>query len=556
MSDREQKELRDPPHPKLFEPFTLIINIIVGFLGAIIGMQLIVTLGITPNTAIIGALIAMLIARIPGAAFQKFKSVHRQNLVQTTISGATFGAANALLLPIGIPFLLGKPGLIVPVLIGVALALVIDATILYKIFDTRIFPASNAWPPGVATGEAILAGDKGGKRGRLLLYGTGIGLVGSYFGISMSAFGVAFIGNIWALAMWGVGLLVRGYDKKVFGVNIDSYYIPHGIMVGAGLVALIQVIWILFKKRSSSQTVTNSKADITTETTEAVAPSDIHLPPTRSDKDISKAVKYGFLAYLVCAVFLGVTTGLWAHMSVGALIGWIVFAAFVALAHELIVGLAAMHAGWFPAFAVALISLVIGMLLHFPAVPLAILVAFAAATGPAFADMGYDFKSGWILRANHSRAFELAGRRQQYWASMIGFASAFVIVALFYHSYFAHGLIPPVDKVYIATIKAGLSNPHIATDLFLWAIPGAIVQLIGGPSRQIGILFATGLLINNPLAGWAVLVGILIRIVVLKIYGKQSESTMSILAAGFIAGDALYGFFHSMFQFFGSSNKG
>ena len=47
-----------------------------------------------------------------------------------------------------------------------------------------------------------------------------------------------------------------------------------------------------------------------------------------------------------------------------------------------------MHAGWFPAFATALIFLIVGMLLGFPDLPLAILVGFTAATGPAFADMG------------------------------------------------------------------------------------------------------------------------------------------------------------------------
>ncbi len=421
----------------------------------------------------------MLIARIPLAALQKFKTIHRQNLVQTTISGATFGAANALLLPIGIPFLFGRPNLVWPTLIGVALALLIDATILYKLFDTRIFPAANVWPPGIATGEAIFAGDQGGRRGRLLLYGTGIGLIGSFFGISMSAFGVALIGNIWALAMWGIGLLVKGYDKQLFGVDMDAYYIPHGIMVGAGIVALIQVIWVLSRKRHASPDPRSSESVTTTDTSGPVSAADIQLPLTRTDKDISKAVLYGFLAFLLCSVLLALMTGLWAHMSIGALVAWVVFAAFVALAHELIVGLSAMHAGWFPAFAVALISLVVGMLLGFPATPLAVLVAFCAATGPAFADMGYDFKCGWILRSNRSRSYELQGRRQQYWASLLGFATAFFTVALFQHHYFANGLIPPVDKVYVATIKAGLTDPHIAANLLLWAIPGAIVQLIG-----------------------------------------------------------------------------
>ncbi len=33
---------------------------------------------------------------------------------------------------------------------------------------------------------------------------------------------------------------------------------------------------------------------------------------------------------------------------------------------------------------------------------------------------------------------------------------------------------------------------------------GALLQFIGGSKRQIGVLFATGLLISFPAAGWAV----------------------------------------------------
>lgn len=83
----------------------------------------------------------------------------------------------------------------------------------------------------------------------------------------------------------------------------------------------------------------------------------------------------------------------------------------------------------------------------------------------------------------------------------------------------------------------------------MWAIPGAILQLVGGSSRQVGVMFATGLLILNPNAGWAVLGGILIRMIVLKLKGKEAESTLSILAAGFIAGDAIYSFFSSVVKF-------
>ena len=86
------------------------------------------------------------------------------------------------------------------------------------------------------------------------------------------------------------------------------------------------------------------------------------------------------------------------------------------------------------------------------------------------------------------------------------------------------------------------------SQLLIWAIPGALLQLIGGSKRQMGVLFATGLLLTNPIAGWAVLVGILIRFSVLKWKGKEAETPMTILAAGFIAGDALYSFFNSIFK--------
>ncbi len=95
----------------------IIFSIVIAVFGAIIGMQIITTLGIMPNTSIIGALIAMLVARIPMQMFYRYKNLEDQNLLQTTISAATFGAANSLLIPIGIPFVLGRPDLIIPMLI-------------------------------------------------------------------------------------------------------------------------------------------------------------------------------------------------------------------------------------------------------------------------------------------------------------------------------------------------------------------------------------------------------------------------------------------------------
>src|SRR5436190_8884732 len=156
------------PHPATFAPATLILLVVLSAFGAVIGVQLIVQLGVTPNTSIIGALVAMILARVPLAVFARYRSIHVQNLAQSAISAATFGAANSLLLPIGVPFLLGRSDLILPMLIGAALSMLLDGYMLYRMFDTRVFPATGIWPPGVAAAEPIKAGDGGGRRAALL----------------------------------------------------------------------------------------------------------------------------------------------------------------------------------------------------------------------------------------------------------------------------------------------------------------------------------------------------------------------------------------------------
>jgi uncharacterized oligopeptide transporter (OPT) family protein len=526
-----------PPerHPRTFEPSSLLLMVVLSIVGAIVGLQLITTLGITANTSIIGALVAMGASRIPITFFRQFRSVHRQNLQQTAISGATFGAANALLLPIGIPWALGEPDLVWPMLIGATAGLLIDSYVLYRVFDSRIFPASGTWPPGVAAGETIIAGDEGGRRAWLLVGGIVVGLVGSVLTVPMSAFGVAFIGNIVALTMFGVGLLINGYSGPLFGIALGDYYVPSGFMIGAGVVALIQVV-ILIRGRGRESN-TEEVAQPTSEVAEGPG-------ITVDERSLGRGLTIGFSLYVLAAIVFAIISGAIVDMSLPQLVIWVIFAAVAAMVSELIVGLSAMHAGWFPAFGTALAFLVVGLIIGFPAVPLALLTGFTASTGPAFADMGYDFKAGWMLRRRaNSVAFEREGRLQQYFADLVGFGVGLVIVALVWRNYFSQDLLPPVDLVFADTIEAGTAGGTSAILLLLlWAIPGALIQWVGGPSRQMGILFATGLLISFPIAGWAVLAGIAIRLLILRFVGESATTPMTITAAGMIAGDALYGF--------------
>ena len=91
-------------------------------------------------------------------------------------------------------------------LIGSFLATIIDATILYKTFDSEMFPAEGAWPPGVASAESILAVVQKGKKALLLLAGMGIGIGGKMIGIPTDLLGVPglVILQPWQLLAWEV----------------------------------------------------------------------------------------------------------------------------------------------------------------------------------------------------------------------------------------------------------------------------------------------------------------------------------------------------------------
>lgn len=507
------------PHPRTCAPAILLPLVAISVAGAVIGVQLLTSLGVTPNTSLIGALLAMMLGRVPVAGLRAFRSIHAQNLAQSAMSAATFGAANSLLLPMAVPFLLGREDLVLPLLAGVAAAMFLDAFLLYRLFGSRIFPAAGAWPPGLAAAEAIRAGDAGGRHARVLAGSLLAGGLGAWLHLPMSAFGTAFIGNAWALSMFGLGLLASGYSPQVFGLSLQAHYVPHGMMIGAGLVALGQVA----RQLRIAPTTGAGGAD------------------RAADRRLATTLRAGAAGYLVIATSIALAGGLAASLSPGVLLLFVVYAALAAYVHELIVGLAAMHSGWFPAFAVALITLLVGMMLGFPPAALALLTGFSVATGPAFADMGYDLKAGFVLRGKGADPdFDLEGMRQQFLAAVVAFATALVVVLLTWRGYFAAGLVPPVARVYAATIAAGVA-PGVAPSLLLWAVPGGLLQLAGGSRRQLGVLLATGLLISNPLAGWGVMAGMAVRLAWERGLRRPAGS-LDVIAAGFIAGDALTSF--------------
>lgn len=520
---RSGHELAEPPakHPSLFEPSTIAMCILTSGLGAIIGVELLSRVGVTPNTSVLGAIIAITVARIPLAVLGGFRNPIRQNLVQTAISGATFGGANAIFLPMGVVWLLGRPDLAPTMMAGAVLGLLISATVIYRVFDSAIFPARGPWPDGIATAECLVAGDKGGRRAVLLGCGGGLGAAGSFVGIPMDIVGICWIGNIYALIMFAVGLLSAGYAPMLTGLDVNKLFVPHGVMIGAGFVGLLQIIRLI-----ASRPGANAES----------------LECTVTTGQFRNRVGAGFIMLVATAAAMALAAGFATHMRPATLLGFVALCSIAAMITQLIVGASAMHAGWFPAFAMALVFLIVGILLGFPPTPLAFLVGFTASVGPAFADMAFDLKAGWLLRGSgRYPELERQGRRQQYFAELLGFAVAALFVGVFHARYFLQDAFPPAARVYVSTIEAGLDS-GVATQLMLWAVPGAIIQGLGGISRQMGILLATGLLIANPIAGWAALVALLLRAALIHRYGGQMQNRLYILAAGLIAGSALWNF--------------
>ena len=534
---------------KAFEPETFLVSVIISILSAVICMQIIARIGTTPNTSVIGALMAMAIARVPIACMSKFRSLDRQNLVQTMNSGAGFAAANCGLLAVGVIFAFGDMSLIYPMLIGSTVATLLGMHFVYRIFDSELFPADAAWAPGVATAQALIAGDEGGAKGKTLLGGIALGVAGAACkikpilagGIPMAGIGIAFIANPFAMGALAVGLLIRGYYPNIAPMLVDmgfsslpldlgKTYIPHGFMIGAGFISLVQALFTIFKKKSPDKK--NASGEYV---------------PTVSNESMRKAIVLHTILFVIGASAIAVVSGIWADMSVAKLITWVIWCAVSSVIAPVLVGLCAMYSGWFPGFAITVIFLSLGLFMGFPAPALAIMTGFIASTGPCFADMGFDLKTGWIIRGKGSDlAYELDGRKQQIYLELIGGLLAMGVVAALMNMHFKQDLIPPVSRVFAATIKAG-SHPEILREMAMWAIPGAILQLIGGSKKALGILCATGLLINNPIYG----VGLVIALIIRKIYYEKHKETMELYGAGFVAGDGIYGFFFAIGRSFG-----
>lgn len=364
-----------------FEPGTMFLGTILAVLSAIVCMQILGKVGVSANTSILGAIFAMLVSRIPVKAMRNFKNLERQNYIQTISSGAGFAASNCGLTAIAIVFVMGETKTILPMALGCLFGTAVSIFVVGKLYDSSIFPAEEAWAPGIATAEVLEAGDEGGSKAKRIVQGIVAGAVGTHFGIPVAAIGITFITSIVSMVALGIGLVIRGYSEQLTGFAIGETYIPQGFMIGAGAIALIQSILSIIKgsKKNHENTVKQKNITVT-------------------DEQAKKTIFMSFGIHVIGAIFIGVLTGVLMDMSLIMMILWVFWTAFASVASMMLVGMAAMYSGWFPAFAITTIFLTIGMLMGFPPLAVAVLTGYISSVGPCFADMGYDLKTGWIIR--------------------------------------------------------------------------------------------------------------------------------------------------------------
>ncbi len=506
MTNGEPRHDDGAGRPPLLQAIVLLLPL--GILAAVIGNELVLMLGVVAHPGMAGVLAGMVLARVPGAFFRPFAAPRMQAFAQATAAAASIGAGQALLLPIGIPFVVGRADLVGPMLLGAVLALLVDGWLMWRLFGSTAFPAEAAWPQGAAAAATIRAAREGDRPGTLVLLGMVTGVVGAAYRAPMAAFGVALLGNPWALGIFAAGVLLRAYGAPVLGWlgpggDLMQAQVPQGMLAGAVIVAVVQLLRL----------------------------------GARGGIPRSVLVRAS-VAHVAIAGLLALGGGLHAAMPAGMLALFIAFAAAAALLHALAVGLVAMQSGWLPSLAAAAVVLAVGMLIGFPPSALCLLVGYAAATGPGLATMGQALKVVHALDGGPSAL------RQQAWVVMLAFLVAAVVVWLGHGAYFAADRVPPAGRVFAVAISAGV-RPEAAAKLALWALAGALLQWAGGVRRQLGVMLAAGLLLLGPAIGWAVLAGLALRALLLR-RGDRYRDGMESFGAGVIAGDALYVLYDSL----------
>lgn len=495
----------------IYEPGVLIIGIILAIFSAAICMQIMGMFGTAPNTSLITGILIMIIARIPLELLKKYRDLERQNYIMSIASAAGFSAANGAFVGVAMVFIMNRTDLIIPLSIGILIGSIISVFSTYKLFDSSIFPANGSWPMATASAKILEAGNEGGKKGIELFQGVLIGAILNQFGLPATGIGIAFVANMVTMAAMGFGSAFAGFAPALLNFHINETNIPQGIMIGAGIVAFIQIIFSIAKKKKK-----NDKIKIQS--------------ITNSNNSEKKSLLATLILFTFGAIFIASISNIFEEMSIMQNIAWVLFSSIATLITMLLVGTTSMHSGIAPSFAVVTLFLTIGMFLNFSPTSLAIMVGYIGSVGMIFADTGIGLKTGYIIRNGQN---ELQGRKQQMIMKQLGVIIGVLMAFFFGVAIIENEIIPPMSFFYASAVSETLAS-DVLIELSIWAIVGAILQGVFG-NKSVGLMIATGLLLGHGLFGIFILISLLIRL-------KLGTKYMSIRSPGLIAGDGVWGF--------------
>ena len=419
-------EPRHRRHPTLFEPATLLLGAGLALLGAVVGMELLTRVGITPNSSILGGG-----ARHRGGTrpVGRDPSVPRHRAAEPAADrhlggnlwwcerGAAAGRDGVALRPAGPrcpPWSSGRcsgGSSTSPCSTGST------AAGLFRRKDSGR-PAS---PRRSASAPATRAGS-----GRCCSPSEARSELSAGGRHSHRHHRVCWIGNQAALAMFGCGLLARGYAPELFGVDLAAVHAPHGLMIGAGAVALWQMGRSVRSGRAGPANGGSRRDDR--------AAGEDRTPGLRhrlrrfrgGRRARGGARRAGDRAWAPPACSGSPPSRRRPPSSPNCWWG---------SPRCTRGGSRPSRPRWSSSCSDACSA--------FAPSPSCSSRVFASATGPAFADMGYDLKAGWILRGEgRDPAREREGRRAQRAAEVFGLLVASGLVLLTYASLFPRRPLP------------------------------------------------------------------------------------------------------------------
>ena len=510
------------------------LALLVALAAATIGLHVFSILGIVPGAELLGLVVLGGLGLLPRAS--DALPERRQVLVRTAAVVAVVAATLGQALPLGAGHAAGRPEL-ASLLLAAAWAAGVGSLAMAVVLFGRSTLADSAFAPPVrVVVQDRIGAVVGGWRVLAMFAGTGIGQWGSgLFGPPLlTAFGVALLGNSLGLAVMAVGIILWPVLPALVRTDVDVALLPHGLLVGAGLAGLSQAVSSLVR-RSREPPAGLEVGSSPTESPSRVGwgSKGIRLAARSADaRRLLAGLTLAIGLYALLAELLLATVSLEPNgigpvgvLALGLLGG------LLALGLQLFAGLAGTRLGRVPTLGCCLVALVVGRAVGGPPAAMLALVTVVAASGPTFAELVKQHQAGAELSDPPSRA-------QQVWAGLIGLTAALIVVAAWGGAYFAAGFVPPVSQAIAATFEL-VADPSRRLAAAPWIFVGYVAQWLGGPNRQVGVLFASGLLIGLPAVGWALLSGLALRIGIDVVSRARADRWLPIVGIGCIGGELL-----------------